>query len=81
MLLANILLSFVNIFKTKALECISVVNQKCMARPKIIQTNSNEPVFYPLSIQYFYPLINAEKIVIPLMIQWQNYAYQILLKT
>ena len=51
MLLANILLSFVNIFKTKALECISVVNQKCMARPKIIQTNSNEPVFYPLSIK------------------------------
>ena len=50
MLLANILLSFVNIFKTKALECISAVNQKCMARP-IIQTNANEPVFYPLSIK------------------------------
>ena len=32
MLLADILLSFVSIFKTKALECISVVNQKCMAR-------------------------------------------------
>ena len=77
MLLANILLSFVNIFKTKALKCISVVNQKCMARPKLIQTNANEPVFYPLSIK----LINAEEIVIPLMIQWQNYAYQILLKT
>ena len=77
MLLANILLSFVNIFKTKALKCISVVNQKCMARPKLIQTNANKPVFYPLSIK----LINAEEIVIPLMIQWQNYAYQILLKT
>ena len=51
MLLANILLSFVNIFKTKTLECISVVNQKCMARPKIIQTNANKPVFYPLSIK------------------------------
>ena len=51
MLLTNILLIFVNIFKTKALECVSVVNQKCMARPKIIQTNANEPVFYPLSIR------------------------------
>ena len=51
MFLANILLTFVNIFKTKALECISVVNQKCMARPKIIQTNANEPVFYPLSMK------------------------------
>ena len=51
MLLADILLSFVSIFKTKALECKSVVNQKCMARPKIIQTNANEPVFYPLCIK------------------------------
>ena len=73
MLLANILLSFVNIFKTKALE----VNQKCMARPKIIQTNANEPVFYPLILK----LINVEEIVISLMIQFQNYVYQILLKT
>ena len=24
---------------------------KCMARPKMIQTNANEPVFYPLSIK------------------------------
>ena len=51
MLLENIFLSFLNIFKTKALECISVVNQKCMVRPKVIQTNANEPVFYPLSIK------------------------------
>ena len=77
MLLANILLSFVNIFKTKALKCISVVNQKYMARPKIIQANANEPVIYP----YVLKLINAEETVILLMIQWQNYAYQILLRT
>ena len=37
--------------KVKALECVSVVNEKCMARPKIIQTNANEPVFYQLSIK------------------------------
>ena len=40
-----------NLFKTKALECVSVINQKYMSRPKIIQTNANEPVFYPLSIK------------------------------
>ena len=51
MLLTHILLSFVNIFKTIALECISVVIQKCMVRPKIIQTNANEPVFYQFSIK------------------------------
>ena len=45
------LVNFIGAIKVKALECISVVNQKCMARPKIIQTNANEPVFYPLSIK------------------------------
>ena len=51
MRLINLTISLFSIIKTKALECISVVNQKCMARPKIIQTNTNEPVFYPLSIK------------------------------
>ena len=26
-------------------------NQECKARPKIIDVNSNEPVFYPYSIK------------------------------
>ena len=30
---------------------MSVVNQKCMSRPKIIDINANEPVFYPYSIK------------------------------
>ena len=50
-LIINLLVDFIGAIKVKALECISVVNQKCMARPKIIQTNANEPVFYPLSIK------------------------------
>ena len=76
-MIADILLSFVNIFKTKALECISVVNQKCMARPKIIQTNANEPVFYPLSIKVNKCGGDCNTINDPMA----NYAYQILLKT
>ena len=44
-------MNFIGAIKVKALECISVVNQKCMARPKIIQINANEPVFYPLSVK------------------------------
>ena len=47
----NLLISLFSIIKTKALECVSAVNQKCMARPKIIDINKNEPVFYPLSIK------------------------------
>ena len=34
-----------------SLECISVNNQECKARPKIIDVNNNEPVFYPCSIK------------------------------
>ena len=30
---------------------MSVVNQKCMSRPKIININANEPIFYPYSIK------------------------------
>ena len=47
----NLLLSLFSIIKTKALECVSVANQKCMARPKITDANKNELVSYPLSIK------------------------------
>ena len=50
-LIINLLVNFIGAIKVKVLECISVDNQKCMARPKIMQTNANEPVFYPLSIK------------------------------
>ena len=33
------------------LSCISMNNQACKVRPKIINVNSNEPVFYLFSIK------------------------------
>ena len=51
MKLINLTISLFNLVVTKALECVSVVNEKCIARSKIINTNANEPVFYPLSIK------------------------------
>ena len=51
MLLINLAISFLNMVKVKSLECMSVVNQKCMSIPKIIDINANEPVFYPYSIK------------------------------
>ena len=48
--MVSIISLLVNLFdtvKVKALECVSVINEKCSARPKIIDTNANEPVFYP----------------------------------
>ena len=40
-----------NVLSVNSLECISMNNQECKARPKIINTNNNEPVFYPYSIK------------------------------
>ena len=51
MKIINLLISLFGIIKTKALECVSVTNQECMARPKKIDVNKNEIVFYPLSIK------------------------------
>ena len=44
----NLLISLFGIIKTKALECVSVVNQKCMPRPKILDVNEGvgEALFY-----------------------------------
>ena len=40
-----------NLAYVNSLECISMNNQECKARPKIIDVNNNEPVFYPCSIK------------------------------
>ena len=36
---------------TTPLKCISVTNQECKVRPKIVNVNSDEPVFYHFSIK------------------------------
>ena len=36
---------------TDALNCASMNNQECKVRPKIVDTNSNNPMFYPFSIK------------------------------
>ena len=51
MLLINLAISLFSMLKVKTLECVSVINEKCMSRPKIISLNADEPVFYPLSIK------------------------------
>ena len=48
----NLLISLFGIIKTKALECVSVVNQKCMPRPKILDVNEGigEALFYSYNV-------------------------------
>ena len=40
-----------NLPSINPLECILMKNQECKARPKIVNINSNNPIFYPFSIK------------------------------
>ena len=40
-----------NVLNVNSLECVSMNNQECKTRTKIINTNNNETVFYPFSIK------------------------------
>ena len=52
MWLINLAISLFSIIKTKALECVSVTNQECMPRPKILDVNEGvgEALFYPYNV-------------------------------
>ena len=52
MLLINLAISLFSILKVGALECVSVVNQKCRPRPKILDVNEGvgEALFYPYNV-------------------------------
>ena len=52
MWLINLAISLFIIIKTKALECVSVANQKCMPRRKILNINEGigEALFYPYNV-------------------------------
>ena len=52
MKIISLLISLFGIIKTKALECVSVVNQKCMPRSKILVNEGiGEALFYPYNVQ------------------------------
>ena len=52
MWLINLTISLFNISRVKALECVSVINQKCMPRPKILNVNKGigKGLFYPYNV-------------------------------
>ena len=45
------LVFFGSLSSVNPLECISMKNQECKVRPKIVIINSNDPIFYPFSIK------------------------------
>ena len=52
MWLINLTLSLFSIIKTRVLECVSLINRKCMPRPKILDVNEGvgEALFYPYNV-------------------------------
>ena len=52
MLIINLAISLLSTLKVNALECVSVINQKCMPRPKILDINEvvGEALFYPYNV-------------------------------
>ena len=48
MRVTNLLISLFSIIKTRALECVSVINRKCIPRPKILDINEGvgDALFY-----------------------------------
>ena len=52
MKIISLLISLFSIIKTKALECVSVVNQNFMSRPKILDVNERigEALLYPYKV-------------------------------
>ena len=53
MLLINLAISLFNVLKVNSLECLSLINLECMARPKIVDVNEGvgEALFYPYNVQ------------------------------
>ena len=39
-----------SLVSTTPLRCISIKNQECKVRPKIVDINSNNHIFYPFSV-------------------------------
>ena len=52
MCLINLAISLFSIIKTRALEWVSVINRKCMPRPKMLDVNGGvgEALFYPYNV-------------------------------
>ena len=42
---------FGSLSSVNPLKCVSINNQECKVRPKVVNINSNEPIFYPFSIK------------------------------
>ena len=64
-----------NLPSVNSLKCISMNNQECKVRPQIVNVNSEEPVFFPISIK----TSKYSSVVTLSMIRMQNCVFLMLL--
>ena len=64
-----------NLPSVNSLKCISMNNQECKGRPQIVNVNSEEPVFFPISIK----TSKYSDVVTLSMIRMQNCVFLMLL--
>ena len=52
MLIINLAINLFSVLKVNTLECLSVINQECMSKPKILDVNEGigEALFYPYNV-------------------------------
>ena len=65
-----------NLPSVNSLKYISMNNQECKERPQIVNVNSEEPVFFPISIK----TSKYSSVVTLSMIRMQNCVFLMLLK-
>ena len=70
----NGLLFLSKLVSTTSLRCISMNNQACKARSRVVNVDSNNPIFYLLVLKQ----VNAVAIVIILMIYIQKVVFLML---
>ena len=70
------LMFFGSLSNVNSLECVSMKNQDCRARPEIINISINNPIFFPFSIK-----TNVVAMVIILVIHTQKFVLLTLKKT
>ena len=63
-----------NLSSVNPLKYVSMNNQECKVRPKIVNVNSKEPVFFPLVLKQ----VNEVIVVIISMIHMQNCVFLML---
>ena len=67
-----------NLSRVNRLKCVSINNQKCKVMPKVVNVNSDEPVFF---IFLVLEQTNTSAVVIILMIHMEDCLVLMLLKT